>query len=218
MIPSSGRDCWPFPCRLPTHACLTVQGEDDDSVTASREDLKPRLRTGRVSRCKKQPDDHVLLQSQRTHRNCGSLTARTPVSCSSSLTPTGIICGAGIPGWINCIRRTRFEKAIAIWQQQFANNLGFLRRHRIWFKGRFCGMISHINLDWTNRWTALSYWLDEAHQGQGDHDGLLPGGDRAQLQDVEAQSHHHRVRDGKCPQPRHSRTAGIQAGRNRARD
>jgi hypothetical protein len=28
-------------------------------------------------------------------------------------------------------------------------------------------MINHLNVDWLNRWTALSYWLDAAHQGQG---------------------------------------------------
>jgi ribosomal-protein-serine acetyltransferase len=68
--------------------------------------------------------------------------------------------------WVDQLRSVgAVEKAIAAWQQQFANNLGFYAG--IWFKGRFCGMINHINLDWTNRWTALSYWLDEAHQGQG---------------------------------------------------
>ncbi len=28
-------------------------------------------------------------------------------------------------------------------------------------------MIYHLNVDWANRSTALSYWLDEAHQGKG---------------------------------------------------
>jgi ribosomal-protein-serine acetyltransferase len=28
-------------------------------------------------------------------------------------------------------------------------------------------MIYHVNVDWVNRWVALSYWLDEAHQGKG---------------------------------------------------
>jgi len=28
-------------------------------------------------------------------------------------------------------------------------------------------MIYHVNVDWANRSTALSYWLDEAHQGKG---------------------------------------------------
>jgi|SRR5271166_2614777 len=57
------------------------------------------------------------------------------------------------------------ERAITAWQQQDANNRGFYAG--IWFRGRFCGMINHLNVDWSNRWTALSYWLDAAHQGQG---------------------------------------------------
>ena len=28
-------------------------------------------------------------------------------------------------------------------------------------------MIYHLHVDWANRSTALSYWLDEAHQGKG---------------------------------------------------
>lgn len=28
-------------------------------------------------------------------------------------------------------------------------------------------MVNHLNVDWTNRWTSLSYWLDGAHQGRG---------------------------------------------------
>ncbi len=28
-------------------------------------------------------------------------------------------------------------------------------------------MIYHVNVDWANRSAALSYWLDEAHQGKG---------------------------------------------------
>jgi ribosomal-protein-serine acetyltransferase len=68
--------------------------------------------------------------------------------------------------WVDLMRSTgAVEKAIAAWQQQCANNAGFYAG--IWFQGRFCGMINHLNLDWANRWTALSYWLDEAHQGRG---------------------------------------------------
>jgi len=57
------------------------------------------------------------------------------------------------------------EKNIAGWQQQYANNRGFYAG--IWYKGRFCGVINHVHVDWASRWTTLSYWLDEAHQGQG---------------------------------------------------
>jgi len=34
-------------------------------------------------------------------------------------------------------------------------------------------VINHLGIDPLNRWTAISYWLDEAHQG-GDNDGVLP--------------------------------------------
>ena len=57
------------------------------------------------------------------------------------------------------------ERFIAGWLQQFANNRGFCAG--IWFEGRLCGMIYHVNVDWANRLAALSYWLDEAHQGKG---------------------------------------------------
>lgn len=68
--------------------------------------------------------------------------------------------------WVDVIRSaTDVERAITAWEQQSAGKRGFYAG--IWFKGRFCGMINHLNVDWVNRWTALSYWLDEAHQGQG---------------------------------------------------
>jgi ribosomal-protein-serine acetyltransferase len=68
--------------------------------------------------------------------------------------------------WVDLMRSAgTVEKAIAAWQQQFAGNAGF--HAGIWFQGRFCGMINHVNVDWTNRWAPLSYWLDESHQGRG---------------------------------------------------
>ncbi len=57
------------------------------------------------------------------------------------------------------------EQYIAGWLQQFANNRGFCAG--VWFEERLCGLIYHVNVDWVNRWCALSYWLDEAHQGKG---------------------------------------------------
>jgi ribosomal-protein-serine acetyltransferase len=57
------------------------------------------------------------------------------------------------------------ERLIAGWLQQFANNRGFCAG--VWFQGRLCGMIYHLHVDWANRSTDLSYWLDEAHQGKG---------------------------------------------------
>jgi ribosomal-protein-serine acetyltransferase len=68
--------------------------------------------------------------------------------------------------WVDVLRTTpEVEKTITGWQQQDAINRGF--HACIWFKGRFCGMINHQHVDWPNRWTALSYWLDASHQGQG---------------------------------------------------
>ena len=57
------------------------------------------------------------------------------------------------------------EKSIATWQQQYASKQGY--HAGIWFKQQFCGMISYLNVDSSNRWTALFYWLDAAHQGKG---------------------------------------------------
>jgi ribosomal-protein-serine acetyltransferase len=68
--------------------------------------------------------------------------------------------------WVEIMRTPAdVTRAIAIWQQQYKNNEGI--NAGIWFNGQLCGMISHLNVDWTNRWTALSYWLNETHQGQG---------------------------------------------------
>jgi ribosomal-protein-serine acetyltransferase len=68
--------------------------------------------------------------------------------------------------WVD-IMRTAFdvEKVIAAWSAQHLARRGMFVG--IWFKGNLCGMINHQNVDWPNRWTALSYWLDAAHQGQG---------------------------------------------------
>ena len=68
--------------------------------------------------------------------------------------------------WVDMMRSAvDVERAIAIWQMQGASNRGFYAG--IWFRGRFCGVINHLNVDWLNRSTALSYWLDAAHQGKG---------------------------------------------------
>jgi ribosomal-protein-serine acetyltransferase len=56
-------------------------------------------------------------------------------------------------------------KMISAWERQNANKRGFCAA--IFSDGQLCGTISHLNVDWPNRWTALSYWLDEAHQGKG---------------------------------------------------
>jgi ribosomal-protein-serine acetyltransferase len=49
--------------------------------------------------------------------------------------------------------------------RQYAENRGF--QAGIWFKGRFCGVIGHHNIDWLNRSASLGYWLDAGHQGRG---------------------------------------------------
>lgn len=69
-------------------------------------------------------------------------------------------------GWVDLLNsQTDCERAITVWQTQHAHNRGF--HAGIWFDGTFCGAINHLNVDWPNRWTALSYWLDEGHQGKG---------------------------------------------------
>ncbi len=68
--------------------------------------------------------------------------------------------------WVDNIRSMDdAKKLISTWEQQNANNRGFCAA--ILFDGRFCGVIHHLNVDWLNSWTALSYWLDAAHQGRG---------------------------------------------------
>ena len=68
--------------------------------------------------------------------------------------------------WVDLLRQGGdVEKAITVWLQQYANNRGFWAG--IWFKGRLCGTINHVTVDWANRSTILGYWLDAAHQGQG---------------------------------------------------
>jgi ribosomal-protein-serine acetyltransferase len=57
------------------------------------------------------------------------------------------------------------EKAIGAWQQLSAINRAVYAG--IWFNGRLCGMIHHLNVDWLNHCAVLSYWLDAAHQGRG---------------------------------------------------
>jgi|GEM_PF-6361702 RimJ/RimL family protein N-acetyltransferase len=57
------------------------------------------------------------------------------------------------------------EKFIALWLQNFAKDRGFCAG--VWFEGLLSGMIYHANVDWADRSAALSYWLDEAHQGKG---------------------------------------------------
>jgi ribosomal-protein-serine acetyltransferase len=68
--------------------------------------------------------------------------------------------------WVDNIRSIDdIGKMIAMWEQQNAKNRGFCAA--IMFDEQLCGLIHHLNVDWPNRWTALSYWLDAAHQGQG---------------------------------------------------
>lgn len=68
--------------------------------------------------------------------------------------------------WVDLMRTPAdADKMIGVWQQQYANQRGFYAG--IWFQGRFCGMINHLNVDWLNRCAVLSYWLDEGHQGKG---------------------------------------------------
>jgi ribosomal-protein-serine acetyltransferase len=66
-------------------------------------------------------------------------------------------------------------KVITHWRRLEANRQGWYGG--LWFQGRLCGMINHQNLDWSNRWSALSYWLDAAHQGRG----IMTAGCRALL-------------------------------------
>ena len=68
--------------------------------------------------------------------------------------------------WVDGLRTTGdIDRAISAWQQHQVLRRGFYAG--IWHHGRLCGLIHHLNVDWVNRWTALSFLLDEAHQGRG---------------------------------------------------
>lgn len=68
--------------------------------------------------------------------------------------------------WVDHLRSVEaVERAIGSWQQLCVQKRAC--HAGIWFQGRFCGMVSYLNVDCTNRWTPLCYWLDAAHQGQG---------------------------------------------------
>jgi ribosomal-protein-serine acetyltransferase len=68
--------------------------------------------------------------------------------------------------WVDLIRSTSdVDRFISDWLQQLAKNRGF--HAGIWHEGRLCGEINHLNIDWLNRSTVLSYWLDKGRQGRG---------------------------------------------------
>lgn len=68
--------------------------------------------------------------------------------------------------WVDILRSEKdVARAIIAWRQQDENQQGFYAG--IWFDGRLCGMINHLNVDWSNHRTSFSYWLDAAHQGRG---------------------------------------------------
>src|SRR5277367_6830141 len=68
--------------------------------------------------------------------------------------------------WVDTVRSASdAQAAIVGWHRLCAANRGIFAG--IWFKGQFVGMLNHQYVDWINRWSALSYWLDAAHQGQG---------------------------------------------------
>jgi len=49
--------------------------------------------------------------------------------------------------------------------RMFAENGGFLAG--IWSEGKLVGVVGLHEIDHTNRYTDIHYWLDEAHQGKG---------------------------------------------------
>jgi ribosomal-protein-serine acetyltransferase len=68
--------------------------------------------------------------------------------------------------WIDFVRSTAdLDRFITKWLQQLSANRGFYAG--IWHEEKLCGVVNHLNVDWSNRTTVLSYWLDEAHQGRG---------------------------------------------------
>ena len=49
--------------------------------------------------------------------------------------------------------------------RQFGENNGF--QTGIWYQDQLAGVIGYHAIDWTNRSTALGYWLGESFQGHG---------------------------------------------------
>ncbi len=54
---------------------------------------------------------------------------------------------------------------IAAGLKQWADNRGF--QAGIWHRGSLVGCIGLHGIDWSNRFTAMGYWLSRRHQGQG---------------------------------------------------
>jgi len=68
--------------------------------------------------------------------------------------------------WVDLLKTPAdMDRFITTWLQQMARYRGF--HAGIWEDGKLCGEINHLNIDWSNRSTVLSYWLDEAYQGRG---------------------------------------------------
>jgi ribosomal-protein-serine acetyltransferase len=68
--------------------------------------------------------------------------------------------------WIDLTRSNAdLDRLLTSWLQQLSNNRGF--HAGIWYEGKLCGVINHLNIDWVNRSTWLGYWLDESHQRRG---------------------------------------------------
>ena len=57
------------------------------------------------------------------------------------------------------------DRFINLGLQQFSNGGGFYAG--IWFEAHLCGIIYNLGLDRLNRSAALTYWLNEKHQGKG---------------------------------------------------
>jgi ribosomal-protein-serine acetyltransferase len=68
--------------------------------------------------------------------------------------------------WMDFLRTpAEVEKTVGNWLLHYANNRGYYAG--IWYDGRLCGVIHHVNVDWMNHSTVLAYWLDAGHQGKG---------------------------------------------------
>ena len=118
--------------------------------------------------------------------------------------------------WVDMMRSADVvEKAITVWQQQYANRRGC--HFGIWFNGRFCGMISYNNIDPLNRWAALFYWLDAAHQGHGIMTAccrtlVLDGFDRWKLNRITIECATHNTRSRAIPERLGFKLEGIVRG------
>jgi len=109
--------------------------------------------------------------------------------------------------WVDATRTVEDTKGfIQTTRQQLYENKGFQTAIR--FRSDLVGMIGHLAIDWSNRATALGYWL--AHDAQGH--GIMTMSCRAYVDHAFTQLGLHRVEIRCAPDNRRSRAIPERLG------